>query len=117
MVLAVAVVGLTVAMLRAERRARRRLYRALGLGDGVVELLMARNSDVLTELNLLRKPPMASAAAKTPGAAVPAADEPIAEPEASPEKAHPTAHPIRSADVRPPPGQRRQPYSGRHRRL
>jgi hypothetical protein len=83
----------------------------------VVELLMARNGDVLSELTLLRKPPMASGGAMAREPAPAAAVEPAAGPEAAPEKAQPVAHPIRSTEVRLPPGQRRQPYSGRHRRL
>jgi hypothetical protein len=54
--LAVATVALLfVAMHHAERRARRRLFRALSLDDETVELLMARNGDVLAELTLVRR--------------------------------------------------------------
>lgn len=45
---------LVVAMARAERRARRNLYRSLGLAETTVEFLMGRNSDVLTELTYVR---------------------------------------------------------------
>ena len=45
---------LVVAMLRAERRARRSLYRALDLSEETIELLMSRNGDVLSELTLMR---------------------------------------------------------------
>jgi len=53
--LAAAAVGLLVAMRHAERRARRTLFRALGLDDATVDLLMARNGDVLAELALVRR--------------------------------------------------------------
>jgi len=53
--LAAAAVGLIVAMRHAERRARRTLFRALGLDEATVELLMARNGDVLAELALVRR--------------------------------------------------------------
>ena len=46
---------LGVSMLRAERRARRSLYRALGLAEATVEFLMERNRDVLTELSYVRE--------------------------------------------------------------
>jgi len=47
-------VGLVVSMARAERRARRTLYRSLGLAETTVEFLMERNRDVLTELTYVR---------------------------------------------------------------
>src|SRR3569833_191177 len=108
---AVAAVLLTLAMVRAERRARRRLYRALGLGDRMVELLMARNGDVLAELTLLRKTPAASEAT-SPLEAASTAPKPSAAPEAPPDKPQPAVHPVLSAETRQPPGQRRQPYVG-----
>jgi hypothetical protein len=49
-----AIVVLVVSVSRAERRARRSLYRALGLADTTVEFLMERNRDVLTELSYVR---------------------------------------------------------------
>lgn len=48
------VVALVLSMGRAERRARRSLYRSLGLAETTVEYLMARNRDVLSELTYVR---------------------------------------------------------------
>src|SRR5260221_7218628 len=58
--------GLLFAMARAERRARRGLYRALELDDATVELLMARNGNVLADLALVRRPGRAAAPAADP---------------------------------------------------
>jgi hypothetical protein len=49
-----AIVTLILSVSRAERRARRSLYRALGLAETTVDFLMARNRDVLTELSYVR---------------------------------------------------------------
>lgn len=46
--------ALVLSMGRAERRARRNLYRSLGLAETTVEYLMARNRDVLSELTYVR---------------------------------------------------------------
>lgn len=46
---------LVLSMSRAERRARRGLYRALGLTEATVDFLMERNRDVLTELSYVRQ--------------------------------------------------------------
>jgi hypothetical protein len=46
---------LIVSMGQAERRARRSLYRSLGLAEATVEFLMERNRDVLTELSYVRQ--------------------------------------------------------------
>jgi hypothetical protein len=46
--------GLVLSMSRAERRARRNLYRSLGLAETTVEYLMERNRDVLAELSFVR---------------------------------------------------------------
>jgi len=46
---------LVLSMSRAERRARRRLYRLLGLTEATVDFLMERNRDVLTELSYVRQ--------------------------------------------------------------
>jgi hypothetical protein len=55
-VLAATAIGLVVvAMAQADRRARRMLFRALGLDEATVDLLMARNGDVLAELALVRR--------------------------------------------------------------
>ena len=51
-ILAIVVLILTIG--RAERRARRSLYRALGLAETTVEFLMERNRDVLAELSYVR---------------------------------------------------------------
>ena len=53
--LATIIVALLVAMRRAEARARRALFRQLGLPEDVVDLLMARNGDVPAELALVRR--------------------------------------------------------------
>jgi hypothetical protein len=47
--------GLVAAMWRAERRARRTLFRSLGIDEATVQLLMARDGDVLAELTLVRR--------------------------------------------------------------
>ena len=60
-------VVLAAAMVRADRRARRRLYQALGLADETVDLLMARSGDILTELSLIRMSPNARDAIALPG--------------------------------------------------
>jgi hypothetical protein len=54
LMLAATCAWLTIAMSRAERRARRGLYRALGLAEATVDYLMERNRDVLTELSYVR---------------------------------------------------------------
>jgi hypothetical protein len=46
---------LVLSMSRAERRARRSLYRSLGLAEATVDFLMERNRDVLTELSYVRQ--------------------------------------------------------------
>ena len=46
---------LVIVMSRAERRARRSLYRSLGLAEATVDFLMERNRDVLTELSYVRQ--------------------------------------------------------------
>jgi hypothetical protein len=53
--LTTAVVWLALSMGRAERRARRALFRAVGLDETMVELLMDRDGDVLAELTLVRR--------------------------------------------------------------
>ncbi len=50
-----ATAGLVLSMSRAERRARRNLYRSLGLSETTVEFLMERNRDVLAELSYVRR--------------------------------------------------------------
>ena len=53
--LMIGAVVLVVAMRRAERRARRVLFRALGLDEPTIDLLMARNDEVLAELARMRR--------------------------------------------------------------
>jgi hypothetical protein len=48
------IVALVLLVSRAEHRARRSLYRALGLAETTVDFLMERNRDVLTELSFVR---------------------------------------------------------------
>jgi hypothetical protein len=110
--LLVAIVALIVAMSRAERRARRSLFRALGLADETVELLMARNSDILAELALVR---VANATSGESEVAEP--DEPATIADTLPHRLQPTirlVHPV-PGEARPAGGPRRQPYSGRRR--
>jgi hypothetical protein len=103
-----AAIGLCVAMRQAERRARRTLFRVLGLDEATVELLMTRNGDVLAELTLVRR-------------------QELAAPEAPPEPAttrpkpairlvHPTAEEASSASP-PPPDPGRPPGDRRRLRL
>lgn len=47
--------GLLFVMARAERRARRALYRTLDIDEATVELLLARNGDVMADLALVRR--------------------------------------------------------------
>ncbi len=116
----VAVVLLILAMRQADRRARRSLFRALGLSDDTVELLMSRNGDVLAELTLVRR--------HAPSAA---ADEAHAATETLLRRAQPAIrflHPIEggaaestagptAAEPRPPAaGRRRLPHPGRQGR-
>ena len=110
--LSAAVIALVIAMSRAERRARRNLFHALGLADETVELLMARNSDILAELALVR---IANPAAGEAELAEP--DEPPTVAETLPKRLQPTirlVHPTHG-EARPTGGPRRQPYSGRRR--
>jgi hypothetical protein len=50
-----AAVALAFAIYRSERRARRALYRSLGLEDRTVEEAMQRNGAVWAELAMLRQ--------------------------------------------------------------
>jgi hypothetical protein len=52
--LILSIAGLVLSMGRAERRARRKLYRSLGLEETTVDFLMARNRDVIAELTYVR---------------------------------------------------------------
>jgi hypothetical protein len=114
--LAAAAVALFVAMGQAERRARRTLFRALGLDASTVELLMSRNGDVLAELTLVRRQDLA------PPAPEPKATEPeiaAERPRPSIRLVHPapdqTADPTPSSDPgRPDDDHRRLGLPGRH---
>jgi hypothetical protein len=125
--LVVAAAAMAVAMVRAERRARRRLYRALGLGHQAVDLLMARNGDVLSELSILRNSqanaqaaPDAALEAAAPVTEVTAAAEGSlthSESVLAPPRAHSALRASRPIEARPLASRRRQPYSGRHRQF
>jgi hypothetical protein len=101
--LVAAAVGLIVAMGHAERRARRTLFRSLGLDDATVELLMARNGDVLAELALVRRQDLVAA-----------------DPESTPTRSKPAirlVHPAGDqASATPPPPDPGRP-AGERRRL
>lgn len=110
--LVIAAGALLVAASRAELRARRNLYRALGIGEEAVDLLIARNGDVLSELTLLRAP---EAAAQAEDASAAEGDE--AGSQSGPLRPL-AARPARSGEARLlPTTTRRQPYAGRNRRL
>lgn len=102
--LAVAAVGLLLAMRHAERRARRTLFRALGLDEATVDLLMARNGDVLAELALVRRQDLASGEPPEPA---PIRTKPAIR------LVHPTAG---DAELAPPPPDPGRP-AGERRRL
>jgi predicted lysophospholipase L1 biosynthesis ABC-type transport system permease subunit len=110
--LLVAVIALVVTMSRAERRARRNLFRALGLADETVELLMARNSNILAGLALVR---VGAATSSEPDLAEP--DAPATVADTLPHRLQPTIRLVHPApgEARPAGGPRRQPYSGRRR--
>ncbi len=107
-----AVVLLIVAMRQADRRARRALFQALGLAEETVELLMARNGDVLAELTLVRR--------HTPTAG---GDEPHAPTETQQRRAQPAIrflHPIEGGAADPtasPAAAEPRPAAGGRRRL
>ncbi|HEX4711829.1 hypothetical protein [Phenylobacterium sp.] len=105
--LVIAAGALLVAASRAELRARRSLYRALGIGEEAVDLLIARNGDVLSELSLLRPPE----------AADPAPDGEEAASAIAPLRPEAAARPVRQGEARLPPTARRQPYASRDRRV
>jgi hypothetical protein len=53
--LGVGVFAVVLASISAERRARRFLYGALGLGDDLISVLMARKGSVSAQLALVRQ--------------------------------------------------------------
>jgi hypothetical protein len=102
--LVVAVVALVVSMARADRRARRSLFRNLDLNEETVDLLMSRNGDVRAELALVRVSPPA---------------ELLANAEPAPEAPRPTIrliHPI-AGEPRTPGERRDELPSDRQHRL
>lgn len=108
--LVIATVAMIFAMSRAERRARRKLFEALGLTAETIELLMARNGDVLAELALVRLSPPTEQDDAAPSA-------PASAPEMSVQRSPPTirlVHPAPGETRASPSG--REPYSSRHRR-
>ncbi|HEY2750150.1 hypothetical protein [Phenylobacterium sp.] len=125
--LVVAAAAMAVAMVRAERRARRRLYQALGLGHQAIDLLMARNGDVLSELSILRNSqvtthPAPEAALEAPapvteGAAAAEGSLTHSESVLAPPRAPSAPRASRPVEARPLASRRRQPYSGRHRQF
>jgi alkylation response protein AidB-like acyl-CoA dehydrogenase len=53
---AVAVAALLVAMRRAEQRTRRSLFRTLGVGEEAIGRLMDHKGDLVSALELVRRP-------------------------------------------------------------
>jgi hypothetical protein len=108
----IAAIGLGVAMSRADRRARLKLYRVLGIPEDAIERLMARNGDVTAELAALR---MSNAArdVDTPTGVSASADGSRIEPEAAPPWAATGARPAGPPEARRPVGARREAYRGR----
>jgi hypothetical protein len=105
--LVVAVIALIVAMSRADRRARRSLFRGLGLNEETVELLMDRNGDVLSELALVRiVPPDEQDRVEAP---VPAENAPR-RPQPAIRLVHPAPDEPDTSDLQSP-----QPYPNRGR--
>jgi hypothetical protein len=104
--LVAAAIALFVAVRQAERRARRTLFRVLGLDEATVELLMARNGDVLAELTLVRRQDLAAPEAPP---------EPATRPKPAIRLVHPTAEEASSASPPPDPG--RPPGDRRRLRL
>ena len=60
--LGVAVIAVTLAMGRAERRARRMLYAALGYSDQLIVALMAQKGPIANQLALVRETSVVTAA-------------------------------------------------------
>jgi hypothetical protein len=105
LVLAATGVGLLFGMARAERKARRALYRALDLDDATVDLLMARNGDVLADLALVRRTDPDG------GAAEPAPEPPAVRAKPAIRLVHPNAEPA----PEPPAGDPGRPAGDRRR--
>ena len=117
--LVAAALALVLAMGSAEKRARRSLFRTLGLPEETVDLLMARNGDVLAELALVRRQDMAGLTGAGLSGAEPAALEPSAS-RAQPaiRLVHPTgvAAPTPAEPARPSGSRRRLQLPGRQSR-
>ena len=108
----IAAIGLGVAMSRADRRARLKLYRVLGIPEDAIERLMARNGDLTTELAALR---ISNAArdADPPAATSAGGEGSRIAPEAAPPWAG--ARPAGPPEARRPVGARREVYRRRRR--
>jgi hypothetical protein len=89
-----------VAMLRAERRARRHLFRTLEFSEDAIEFLMSRNGDVRSELTLARilppSPPEPEAAERP--VPIPSAEPPALRPRPAIRLVHPIADDTGPAD-------------------
>ncbi len=113
MALAAGMLATVLAMGRAERRARRSLFRMLGLPEETVELLMARNGDVLAELALVRRQDLSGLAGVEPAAPEATAGRPairLVHPQG------PAAAPSQPVDARPSGNRRRLGLPGRQGR-
>lgn len=107
MALATALVMLFFAMRRADRRARRVLFHTLGMTEETVDLLMARNSDVVSALALVRRTHGAHAASG-------GAEDPTIASETKPGRGGPNLRLVRPLnDAAPEAGEGRQPLSDR----
>jgi len=87
---------LAVAMLRAERRARRHLFRTLDFSEDTIEFLMSRNGDVRSELTLARALPAATTQEPEPAERPAPAHAPD-----PPHRRHPSIRLVHSADESP----------------
>jgi hypothetical protein len=104
----IAAIWLGVAMSQADRRARRKLYRVLGISEDAVDRLMARNGDVTAELAKLRIS-NASRDADTPATG----EGSRTELEAAPPRAATSVRSAAPLEARRPAGARREAYRGR----
>lgn len=108
--LVIAAVAMILAMFRAERRARRKLFKSLGLPDETIDILMASNGDVLADLALARRSPPTDEDADGPDTPAPAAETSAQRPLPTIRMVHPVASqaPIPGSGLRPYPGRRRR---------
>jgi hypothetical protein len=100
LVTTIAAIGLGFAMWRADRRARRNLYRALGISEDVIDRLMTRRGDVTAELAVLRGSSNAPRGADTSTQASASGEGSRAEPDAAPQWAAIGARPAGPAEAR-----------------